>query len=255
VLDWRIFEGVRIDRPVDVRPAAILLRDAIFALSGLHVAPCHDISSRELMCDGDGEILASGVFSAGCPDRWWLDTRLALTSPLAAGSRLTAEPFWCNARGIHGRRPDPLLAAIDLDDFERRAHTRAAIVMPVHMPFGQVGTVSLLPAEGNGDDLSEPFARCADVIALYVRRFLVSYVETMQPRAGAALDPTLRKREVECLRWAALGKTNDEVAIILGLSRATVRFHIHNASERLNAVNRDQTIFKAAQLGYLALRP
>ena len=36
-------------------------------------------------------------------------------------------------------------------------------------------------------------------------------------------------------------------------SRATVRFHIHNASIKLDAVNRSQTVFKAAQLGYISL--
>ena len=61
----------------------------------------------------------------------------------------------------------------------------------------------------------------------------------------------LSKREVECLRWAAAGKTNDEIAIILGLKRTTIRFHIRTAAQKLNAVNRDQALFKAAQLGFL----
>ena len=41
--------------------------------------------------------------------------------------------------------------------------------------------------------------------------------------------------------------------MIMSRSRATVRFHIHNASIKLNAVNRSQTVFKAAQLGYISL--
>ncbi|PNB42319.1 helix-turn-helix transcriptional regulator, partial [Pseudomonas sp. FW305-130] len=63
----------------------------------------------------------------------------------------------------------------------------------------------------------------------------------------------LSKREVECLRWAAIGKTDFEISMIIGRSRATVRFHIHNASTKLSAVNRSQTVFKAAQLGYITL--
>jgi DNA-binding CsgD family transcriptional regulator len=61
----------------------------------------------------------------------------------------------------------------------------------------------------------------------------------------------LSKREVECLRWAALGKTDQEIAMIMSRSCATVRFHIHNAAIKLDAVNRSQTVFKASQLGYL----
>ena len=63
----------------------------------------------------------------------------------------------------------------------------------------------------------------------------------------------LSKREVECLRWAAIGKTDLEISMIMSRSRATVRFHIHNASTKLDAVNRSQTVFKAAQLGYISL--
>ncbi|MDD1451359.1 helix-turn-helix transcriptional regulator [Sphingomonas sp. H160509] len=61
----------------------------------------------------------------------------------------------------------------------------------------------------------------------------------------------LTKREVECLRWAGAGKTNDDIAIILGLKRTTIRFHIRSAAQKLDAVNRDQALFKAAQLGFL----
>ena len=54
-------------------------------------------------------------------------------------------------------------------------------------------------------------------------------------------------------RLAYIGKTDLEISMIMSRSRATVRFHIHNASMKLNAVNRSQTVFKAAQLGYISL--
>ena len=39
--------------------------------------------------------------------------------------------------------------------------------------------------------------------------------------------------------------------MIVGRSHATIRYHVHRAGEKLNSVNRAQTIFKAGQLGYL----
>ena len=76
----------------------------------------------------------------------------------------------------------------------------------------------------------------------------------MTARARPGLGSiSLTKREVECLRWAAAGKMNEEIGIILGLQRTTVRFHIRSASVKLDAVNRDQTMFKAAQLGFLGM--
>ena len=53
------------------------------------------------------------------------------------------------------------------------------------------------------------------------------------------------------MRWAAVGKTDQEIAMLLSRSCATVRFHIHNAAVKLDAVNRSQTVFKASQLGFL----
>jgi hypothetical protein len=47
-------------------------------------------------------------------------------------------------------------------------------------------------------------------------------------------------------------RTDIEISLILKLSRATVRFHLRNASEKLDAVNKSQVLFKAAQLGYIA---
>lgn len=42
--------------------------------------------------------------------------------------------------------------------------------------------------------------------------------------------------------------------MILERSRATVRFHIRNATQKLDAVNKSQAVFKATQLGYLSAK-
>jgi DNA-binding CsgD family transcriptional regulator len=51
-----------------------------------------------------------------------------------------------------------------------------------------------------------------------------------------------------------LGKTDHEISLILERSRATVRFHIHNATTKLDAVNKSQAVFKATQLGYISIK-
>jgi DNA-binding response OmpR family regulator len=60
----------------------------------------------------------------------------------------------------------------------------------------------------------------------------------------AAVD--LTEREVETLTWAARGKTSSEIAIILGLTKRTVDFHIDNARLKLNATSRIHAAVKAA---------
>jgi len=172
--DDAMFERVTIRTPQDIHDAAVALGD--FASErGLRVAACSDIASKEPMVDADGGIINGEIFGwIADGERWWEDTRLALSSPLPRACRYEGEPFWCNADGFYG-----------------------------------------------------PWRN--------------KYLEEMK----------LSKREVECLRWAAIGKTDGEISMILSRSHATVRYHVHRAGEKLNAVNRSQTVFKAGQLGYL----
>jgi DNA-binding CsgD family transcriptional regulator len=252
MFDSDVYARLLIESPDQIRPAAIRLRDTVRDFTGLRTAVCHDVSDKAPMCDGDGEVLASSVFGfTSAQDQWWLSACLALRSPLIAACRFEAEPFWCNGAGYFTRQKNELLGTLDLHDFAGRAMTQAAIVVPVHLPFGQMAAASFLSPDAAATDLSGPFEKFADMLGLYARRFIVSYLKVTQASVRTVPDPSLRKREVECLRWAALGKTNDEIADIMHLSRGTIRFHIRNASQRLRTVNRDQTLCRAAQLNYL----
>ena len=52
-------------------------------------------------------------------------------------------------------------------------------------------------------------------------------------------------REVEVLTWAARGKTSAEIAIIVGLSKRTIDFHLDNARVKLGAATRIEAAIKA----------
>jgi DNA-binding NarL/FixJ family response regulator len=55
----------------------------------------------------------------------------------------------------------------------------------------------------------------------------------------------LTDREVECLTWAARGKTSAEIAQIIGTSKRNVDFHIETACRKLNVATRVQAAVKA----------
>jgi len=236
----------------NIRGAAEALRDIAWERANLRVAVADNIASKNPLVDEDGAVLASEVFGwNGTSEQWWADTRLALSSPLPRACRYESEPFWVNAEGYRTRQPNRYLEAIDLQNFEKRALCKAAIVIPVHLPFGQIGAVSFCAADPDRTDLSAEYEAHADELYLLSHRFVSGCVKALRTRHWLPVDCQLTKREVECLRWASIGKTDKEISMILGRSHATVRFHIQNAGEKLDAVNRSQTIFKAAQLGYL----
>lgn len=60
--------------------------------------------------------------------------------------------------------------------------------------------------------------------------------------------PQLGPREKECLHWAALGKTNDEIAEILGLSIHTTQRYSMSARHKLGAVSTTSAAALAIQL-------
>jgi DNA-binding CsgD family transcriptional regulator len=67
--------------------------------------------------------------------------------------------------------------------------------------------------------------------------------------AGAAMKKLgLTEREAQVLLWLASGKTNAEIAIILGLSFYTVKTHVKNILRRLEVDTRTAaaaTLFRA----------
>ncbi len=244
--------GIDISSLQDIRPAAEALRDMARDLSNFRVAVSANIASKLPVTDAQGNALAQTVFGwPSSKDQWWKKPLLALSSPLIFVCRYESEPFWANARAIHTRAPNPLLSQIDLSHFRESVNAESFIVVPVHLPFGQIGAISYSPIEPGREDLSREFALYADILEYHGRRFINGYSRVTSQRPWIARNCRLSKREVECLRWAALGKTDAEIATILGRSCATVRFHIHNAATKLEAVNRSQTVFKATQLGYL----
>lgn len=81
----------------------------------------------------------------------------------------------------------------------------------------------------------------ARVLACEVRE------QTVLKRAASVVSP----REIEVLQWVREGKTNDEIALILGLSMLTVKNHLRHAMKKLDVRTRGQAVAKAIALGLL----
>jgi DNA-binding CsgD family transcriptional regulator len=59
--------------------------------------------------------------------------------------------------------------------------------------------------------------------------------------------PSLTAREIECIRWAALGLTTADTARELGVAERTVEFHLANAIRKLGAPNKIRAVVIAVQ--------
>jgi DNA-binding CsgD family transcriptional regulator len=88
-------------------------------------------------------------------------------------------------------------------------------------------------------------------LALHRREHKTSQPPDRSEEAWPASD--LSDRELEVLKWAALGKTADETADILKCSRRTVEAHVTNAIRKLGAATKMQATVQAIYRGLIAL--
>jgi DNA-binding NarL/FixJ family response regulator len=93
---------------------------------------------------------------------------------------------------------------------------------------------------GADDYISKPID--FDILEAIVRKRLMRAGQTA---AEPLADCDLNEREIETLTWSARGKTSDEIASILGISKRTVDFHIDNARLKLGVTTRIQAAVKA----------
>ena len=63
---------------------------------------------------------------------------------------------------------------------------------------------------------------------------------------------SLNARELECLEWAAAGKTSSEIAVIVSLSEHTVNHYLISCCRKLDCTNRIQAVAKAIRSRLIA---
>lgn len=102
-----------------------------------------------------------------------------------------------------------------------------------------------------------PFdGRLALYLDILLPHLLATLARVLANEARASTDSKrpaglVTVREVEVLTWVRDGKTNDEIAAILGLSMLTVKNHLRHAMKKLVVRTRGQAVAKAIALGFL----
>ncbi len=111
---------------------------------------------------------------------------------------------------------------------------RGGFVVPISLLDCNTATVSFGGAE---TDLS-PETQC---LLGFVASCAIGQLLKRRCSAHRARG-RISAREYDCLLWAAEGKTDWEIAVILGISRPTVTKHILSAREKLGAVTKAHAI-------------
>lgn len=109
--------------------------------------------------------------------------------------------------------------------------------------IGQTGEiVGIGLARSNpGEDKDYTFMAGAYLLSVY-------FHETFRDMLSAPIKANITERQKEILCWASEGKTDEEIAVILGITINTVRYHWKNIFKQLDANGRIYAITKAIRL-------
>lgn len=219
----------------------------------LRVMVWHDLGTLEPMVDGAGDPLNATIFGWSEDELSpWHDNAKVRLSPLIAAARVASDTFMIDHHGVRSSVMNCLLEDIDLTDFEEQTGLTSAIVVPIHMAFGQIG-MAIFEGRGPGNEhLSSKLRWVADRLGPMVARLVSSYAAINADERYLPVNTVLSPREIECLNWVAQGKTDHEISIILGCSHAGVRYHLARVGVKFGSANRTQSVFRACQLGYLS---
>ena len=182
------------------------------------------------------------------PERWaehYDSQTLSLSDPVHRASQVTAFGFqWSRMRALI-----PLNRA-DLAILEagRNQGFHDGYTIPVNVPGEACGSCTFVNSLGQVAESDVlPLAQVLGTKAFEVARQL------WLPRgfSGDVQRPTLTDRQRDCVLWAARGKTDWEIATILGISKPTVTKHILSAREKLGAVTKTHAIVLALRQGII----
>ncbi|MBB3950810.1 helix-turn-helix transcriptional regulator [Aureimonas jatrophae] len=159
--------------------------------------------------------------------------------PVAQWAGRTTEPFRWSAVPGNG----PWTAAANQFMGEAAEHGMVdGFVVPMFSPHEWQANVSFAT--------SRPLdASSHDLAALHL---MAIYATNRLRRLTGRLDEPpslLTGREAECLTWIAAGKTVDDIATILGLSRLTIQTHLRNVRLKLNAATIAQAVAEGIRTG------
>lgn len=204
------------------RPVAELIGNSVFLLSR---GPAH-LKSFE------AAYLARGLYNS---------------DPVFVNASAFEEPF-TSAEARASAQPTRRQRWIYM--LEERFGFKYDLNVPIHTPLRtQVVNAYCI---GRGDELAQVIEDSRDRVVDLATAFaaaIVDYVIIGTEDDTAAIF--LSRRQQEVLGWMAKGRTNGEIAQILGCSERTVKFHVAELSAKLNAANRTEAVAIAARQGWI----
>lgn len=240
----------QMQRQTDVASAALLLAQCAESL-GWNLAAFHtDIHRATLPRANDGEFIGTAMGWQARTVNEWVKLGLARACPIGLHCAGVIEPFlWdceLDSSMWQGRTlPPEQRAVLNLYNNE----VCGGVTVPVRRA-DKTGYVSWCARERTRlRTRYEATLSSVHLISHTFMRQIDCLIDAHEPRDGS--KGPLTRREIECLTWAARGKTTNEIAEQIHRSAETVEFHLSNAMAKLDARNRPHAVAIACVRGMI----
>lgn len=160
------------------------------------------------------------------PAGWaeWFDQQdLGAIDPVHRASNLTSVGFaWSKLPDMLALTPEDRRVL----DLARREGIGEGFTVPAHVPGEAHGSCSF--ARPTGESISAEHLPLLQLVGA----FAFEAARQMRRKRFTGVPIQLTDRQRECVMWAARGKSDWEIAKVLGVSEATVGEHLRHAYER-----------------------
>ena len=191
-----------------------------------------------------GRVLKPGILTGRGWKEWsarYGREGLSRNDPAVRMLRAQTRPFtWAEAVERYGS----VAAARVMDACRETTGASEALVVPVRETDG-----ALLSAAFCGERIElDPEARAAMHLVGY---YYATRGRELVQGIGLEVACPLTPRQIQCLQWVLVAKTDEEIGVILGISPNTVHRHVELAKEKMKATKRGQAAHEAWRRGWL----
>jgi DNA-binding CsgD family transcriptional regulator len=189
----------------------------------------------------------------GWPDEllklWW-SRHAALKMPFYIRCRFEQLPFLVSLDHRH-QFDRASREQTQITELIHRMGVTTLLVVPLHLSKGQVAII-VWAGNRKVDELTRVLTGIEGDLLAIGHRFMRIVSHSLNSDADGANERSrLTPREWDCVRTLAQGYREAEIANLIGIKKATVRFHLDNVVDKFGCKTRAQAAALLGQLGLL----
>lgn len=202
-----------------------------------------------ILPDPNAPIEAEHAFQHSNYATAWIDkytaTKLHHIDPTVAHCISKSTPLIWSPDLFSGRRQ------LELYEEASGYGVKSGITLPIHGANGELGILCFVSDRSPDKHFQEQAHQQLPLLS-YCRDFVFeSSLKFIKSPHDATSEISITPRELECMKWAASGKSSWEIGNILRCTEANVNYHFGNIRRKFNTNSRQQVIARAIKLGLI----